>query len=140
MAQIDVDAQAMLSEFDVRRGFEYLQEDPSDDAKLHLVRAVLMAYEAGRIEMPKGRSVGRVGDMAPATESHMRGMLDSDNDVCVSILDGKRMAGIEFCNGFNGGGKSPQTRKALLALMVAMECDNVDAPYAQHPPVVITAA
>jgi hypothetical protein len=81
---------------------------------------------------PKEREVGRVGDMAPAGDTHMRVGLDNDNDVYVAVWDNdgnKGMsASIEFCNGGGGGGGSPRTRMALIELMVAMEADNAERP------------
>ena len=88
---------------------------------------------------PKGRNVGRLGDMAPPQDTHMRVLLDGDNDVCVEIWDNERgqcaRAGIEFCTGF-GGGKSPRTREALIAVMIAMEADNIECPHGQFPPAI----
>jgi hypothetical protein len=91
------------------------------------------ALSAGpQVTWPHGRMVARVGDMAPPDRSHMRVMLDDDNDVCVQIWDREhgdgQLAGIEFCCPGIGGGKSPRTREALLALMAAMEEDNITEP------------
>lgn len=49
--------------------------------------------------------------------------LDGDNDVYLSTT-GDPGEGVEFCTGGIGGGKSSRTRKALIALMVAMEHRN----------------
>lgn len=87
---------------------------------------------------PKERMVGRMGDMGPPGHTHMTVMLDGDSDALVSIWqqeqenDGK-LANIEFCTGFGGGG-SPRTRAALIALMVAIEADNAESPRKQWPP------
>ena len=75
---------------------------------------------------PKGRDVGRIGDMSP--NAHIRVGLDSDNDVYLSAWDTDSGASIEFCCPGGGGGKSSRTRMALIALMVAMEADNAADP------------
>lgn len=75
---------------------------------------------------PKQRDVGRLDDMHPG--AHLRVGLDADNDVYVSIWNGEDGANIEFCCPGAGDGKSPRTREALVALMVAMEADNADSP------------
>lgn len=76
---------------------------------------------------PKGRDVGRYGDMSPG--QHLRVGLDSDNDVYVSVWDEDGGASVEFCNpGGGGGGSSRRTREALIALMVAIEADNAERP------------
>jgi len=83
------------------------------------------------MQWPKGRAVGRAEDMG---QGHLRVLLDSDNDACVAVWDGKRAASVEFCNpGGGGGGRSPRTRIALIALMVAIEADNAASPSLQRP-------
>jgi len=46
---------------------------------------------------------------------------DGGDVVLVAINDEGRQIGLEFCT---SGGKSPNTHRALCALMVAMEKDN----------------
>ena len=77
---------------------------------------------------PQSRDVARLHDMGPS--GYLRVGLDSDNDVYVEVFDDERgqSASIEICNGGGGGGRSPQTRKALIGLMVAMEEDNAANP------------
>jgi hypothetical protein len=77
-------------------------------------------------QWPKEREVGRKGDMSPV--GHLRVGLDSDNDVYLSIYDGDGSCSVEFCCPGSGGGKSARTREALIALMIAMEQDNLDTP------------
>lgn len=77
-------------------------------------------------EWPKSNDVGRYGDMS--TSAHIRVGLDGDGDVYVSVWDETTGASIEFCNAFNGGGKSPRTREALIELMKAIEADNAEDP------------
>ena len=78
------------------------------------------------MQWPNEKDVGRIGDMSPT--DRLRVGLDSDNDVYLSICDEDGEATIEFCTSGPGGGKSPRTREALIALMVAMEADNQDDP------------
>lgn len=75
---------------------------------------------------PKMRDIGRIGDMSPS--AHIRVGLDSDNDVYLSVYDEHGGGAVEFCVPGAGGGKSSRTRKALIALMVAMEADNAADP------------
>ena len=78
------------------------------------------------IEWPKMRNVGRYADMG--VDQLICLALDDDNDVCVSVSNRHSVSNIEFCVPFSGGGKSPKTRLALIALMVAMESDNANDP------------
>ena len=78
------------------------------------------------MKFPKERDVGRYGDMSQT--AHIRVGLDGDSDVYVSVYDGQGGASIEFCTQYAGGGKSPRTREALIALMVAIEEDNAETP------------
>ena len=112
--------------------------------KAAIDRLVAAAPEQGveAIAWPKQKCVGRIGDMAPADRTHMRVMLDNDNDVIVDVWQHDeneeygRSCAIEFCNGGGGGGGSPRTRMALVALMFAMEADNAERATAskQFPP------
>lgn len=73
------------------------------------------------VAFPKGRDLFLRDDMG---QGQLRVMFDGDNDVIVAIWPyNQPSASVEFCNGFNGGGKSLETRKALIALMCAMERD-----------------
>ena len=78
------------------------------------------------MDFPKAKDVGRIGDMSPT--ARLRVGLDGDCDVYLSIRDEKGEATVEFCTAGAGGGKSPRTREALIALMVAMEADNAEDP------------
>lgn len=69
---------------------------------------------------PKAREVARIGDMSQTDA--LRVGLDSDGDVYLSITN--PLEGVEFCTIGSGGGKSPRTQEALIALMTAMEADN----------------
>lgn len=77
-------------------------------------------------QWPAARDVGRYGDMSPT--AHLRVGLDAENDVYVSVHDGKGGASVEYCTPFSGGGKSPRTREALINLMLAIEQDNAETP------------
>lgn len=78
------------------------------------------------MEWPKEKDVGRYGDMSQS--AHMRVTLDGDSDVIVSVWDDRGGASVEFCTAGAGGGKSPRTREALIALMRAIEEDNAAVP------------
>ncbi|MBK7786954.1 MAG: hypothetical protein IPJ57_20970 [Gemmatimonadetes bacterium] len=78
------------------------------------------------MKFPKKTDVGRYGDMSP--HEHLRVSLDGDHDVMVSVWDDCSGASIEFCTAGLGGGKSPRTRDALIALMCAIEDDNEKDP------------
>jgi hypothetical protein len=85
------------------------------------------------IQWPKQRHVGRMDDMHH--DGVLRVLLADDGDVCVFIgASGNGgewgSASIEFCSPGTGGGRSPSTREALIALMVAIEADNAAAPLA----------
>jgi hypothetical protein len=54
----------------------------------------------------------------------LRLLIQSDGDVIVAICHSGLMTDIEFCSPGSGGGRSPQTWKALHALAVAMRADN----------------
>lgn len=88
--------------------------------------APAVAATVQELPWPNERDVGRLEDMSPS--GSLRVGLDNDNDVYVSVFNGEAMAGVEFCNGGGGGGRSPRTRMALIALMVAMEADNAERP------------
>jgi hypothetical protein len=63
----------------------------------------------------------------------LRVILQDDGDVviCTQGMDrGLRQPGspVEFCTPMGGGGKSPHTHKALIALFRAMQLDNEENP------------
>ncbi|MNY34830.1 hypothetical protein D3C86_1692000 [compost metagenome] len=101
---------------ETQHGITFEEVDPID-AELKLPPAV---------EWPKTRDVGRIGDMSP--DDTLRVSFDSDNDVSVGVYDERGSAVVEFCTPGSGGGKSSLTRRALIALMVAMEADNAADP------------
>lgn len=86
---------------------------------------------------PKERRVGRREDMSPT--GHLEVMLDGDSDVIVAVTTGSGVddfaqASVEFCTVGVGGGGSPRTRAALIALMLAIEADNAESPRKAWPP------
>lgn len=104
------------------------QTQPED----HVARELAAASRTPPMQWPQGKAAGRVEDMG---QGHLRVVLDSDNDACVAVWDGKHSAGIEFCNpGACGGGRSRRTRAALIALMCAIEADNAERPDLAWPP------
>lgn len=132
------ESKAIAECFEVQREFETFGGESDDLSRVRLVREIVNAYKRIQRAAPTGQTVGRMGDMAPPGRSHMTVGFDADSDVCVSIWDQEHgqhgaLAGIEFCTSF-GGGRSPRTRDALVALMVAMEADNAECPQKQWPP------
>jgi hypothetical protein len=91
------------------------------------LQAATQAQQPAQQAWPKASVVGRKDDMSP--DDTLTLCLDGDNDVIVTVREGKRLSSsVEFCNGGGGGGASPRTRAALIALMVAMEADNATRP------------
>jgi flavin-dependent dehydrogenase len=77
------------------------------------------------------RVVERLEDMSP--RGRLRIIQQDDGDIIVAVQSMEEgLLGIgdsvEFCSGFGGGGKSPHTRQALLALMEAIKLDNLENP------------
>lgn len=101
---------------------------------MQLARASASSAQAepAPVAFPKQRDLFLSDDME---QGQLRVMFDGDNDVIVAIWpNGAPSASVEFCNSFNGGGKSPETRKALIALMCAMERDGAtNSPRDQVP-------
>lgn len=86
-----------------------------------------------QITWPEAKRVERSDDMSPHGDGVLQVMLDSDHDVVVSIRELHQTSSVEFCTG-PGGGHSPKTREALIALMVAIEQDNKARPDRSWPP------
>lgn len=111
-----------------------------DDAKAanYLLRgwqAAKKRYTQREAEQPfvfsKSDMVTRYEDMS--IDGFMRLFRQDDGDIIVSLFRGGRggrakMCDVEFCEPGSGGGRSSHTRKALMALMVAMEKDNEERP------------
>ena len=66
------------------------------------------------------RSVSRPSDMAQDATFAVLQEMDGDIIVCVTNNGGREQTEVQFCA---SGGKSPNTRRALVALMKAMEAD-----------------
>ncbi len=81
------------------------------------------------------RSVRRVGDMDAKRGIRIDFLRDGDITLVIEVEpnvpvrneEGKIVT-VEFCNMSGGGGTSPKTRKALIALAEAIEADNKDRP------------
>lgn len=77
-------------------------------------------------------SVSRREDMSP--RGQLRVLVDEEGDIHVAVYsdDGTgfidNSASIEFCSCGIGGGKSPNTMRALRELAKAMELDNNQYP------------
>jgi hypothetical protein len=74
------------------------------------------------IVWPKEKSVKRRDDMSSSDTLQVG--IDESGDLQVCLWTSNGYSSVEFCSGSGGGGKSPNTRLALIALMVAMEADN----------------
>ncbi len=66
------------------------------------------------------RSITRPSDMAPDAALVVLQELDGDVIVCVTNNGGREQTEVQFCA---SGGKSPNTRRALIHLMNAMQDD-----------------
>lgn len=93
----------------------------------HVAAELAAAHAAQPTAWPADKFAIRREDMGCGS---LRVLLDSDNDVCVAVMDNDgNVSVVEFCNpGGGGGGRSPKTRMALIALMVAIEADNAERP------------
>lgn len=85
--------------------------------------------ESEEVKIPKERTVaiGRLEDMSP--DGLLSVYMQDDGDMCLMIAQSQpypATATLEFCSPGSGGGKSPATHKALMALAYAMEQDNND--------------
>lgn len=110
---------------------EMVRRPPEEDLEDHVARALRKLEEVSPgWKWPEAKRVGRAEDMG---RGHLVLCLDSDNDVCVTVWDGHESATVEFCNGGGGGGRSPEVRKALIALMVAIEDENKKTPLLARP-------
>lgn len=96
------------------------------------------------IVWPKNKLVGRMGEMAPRGDMNLAVNLQDDGDViieCWEVRYGRsQQAAVEFCTVGPGGGRSPRTREALIALMVAIEADNAETPDRAWPVLLAAAA
>lgn len=111
-----------------------------EDAKAanYLLRgwqAAKKRYSQREAEQPfvfsKSDMVTRYEDMS--STGFMRLFRQDDGDIVVALFkeeSGRRAKAcdVEFCEPGSGGGRSSHTRKALMALMVAMEKDNEERP------------
>lgn len=66
----------------------------------------------------------RLEDMSP--DGALRVHLTAEGDIIVACESQGESAQVEFCNCGPGGGKSPRTHQALVALFEAMKLDNED--------------
>lgn len=86
---------------------------------------------------PKERNVGRMGEMAPPGDMQLQVHMQEDGDLVVHVSEREHerylYASCEFCTVGPGGGRSPRTRAALVALMVAIEADNEETPHRAFP-------
>jgi hypothetical protein len=64
--------------------------------------------------------------------------IQEDGDIILAILpdpseEYRYAKSVEFCTIGAGGGRSPNTRKALLELFKAIELDNLEDPQNKNP-------
>ena len=71
------------------------------------------------------RTAERMEDMSHS--GALRLHLADDGDIVVVCETEEATGRVEFCNCGPGGGKSPRTHKALIALYEAMKADNEDS-------------
>lgn len=100
----------------------YSKQDMRDCYRAGYLEARADPSEAA-IVWPKSKSVKRRDDMSPSDTLQVG--IDESGDLQVSLWTDRRgYSSVEFCaSGGNGGGRSPNTRRALIALMVAIEAD-----------------
>jgi len=76
------------------------------------------------------KCVTRAEDMSP--DGRLRIWKQEDGDLIVEVVPESSKqepsASVEFCTVGSGGGRSPHTRKALVALMEAIKRDNAESP------------
>lgn len=76
------------------------------------------------------KCVTRAEDMSP--DGRLRIWQQEDGDLIVEIVPESAKeepsVSVEFCTVGSGGGRSPHTRKALVALMAAIKLDNAESP------------
>ncbi|MDB5264954.1 MAG: hypothetical protein JWN64_525 [Parcubacteria group bacterium] len=77
----------------------------------------------------------RIGDMHPRKSLSVHQNFDGDIVVSIGVgpipiggVTGEQNAVVEFCSMINGGGRSTNTRLALVALMEAIKKDNEERP------------
>lgn len=63
-------------------------------------------------------------------EGVLRVIKTEDGDICLSCInnDNGRMVGVQFCT-LRGGGRSPETLKALIALHEAIKKDKLNGDH-----------
>jgi len=74
--------------------------------------------------------IARLEDMSP--NGHLRVFIANDGDVSVEVFDGEQFASVEFCSCGAGGGRSPNTRAAIVNLAKALDADNKADPSRAH--------
>jgi hypothetical protein len=80
------------------------------------------------------KCVTRAEDMSP--DGRLRIWQQEDGDLIVEVVPpydptstyNLASIAVEFCTVGSGGGRSPHTRKALMALMEAIKLDNAESP------------
>lgn len=96
----------------------------------HVLTAAREHYEMqtreSQLQYPVNEVLQRREDMG---QGLLRVTIQEDGDVCLTVVDDqRRVAAIEFCTPFTGGGRSPKVREALLALAKAIQDENMESP------------
>lgn len=135
LESIDKHVHALIDGTDDDETYEAMKEAVVNTfAELDRLTAELAATKRDAAEsMPEGwgsqNLVERLEDMSP--KGRLRVVFDNDGDVIVAIVPDPNShdtgGSVEFCTiGFGGGG-SPHTRNACIALFKAMERDNLES-------------
>lgn len=134
------DGRHIINQFDFEHDVKLVVDGDFEDEAARVAYANALCEKLnGGYRHPAKREAGRVGDMRPPERTHMRVGFDADGDVWIEVWEHRegeefgRSSVIEFCT-YTGGGRSPRTREALIALMVAMEEDNREEPARRWPP------
>lgn len=100
-----------------------------DQDTANRLRRILQTVTTTRAERPREPVVARRGDMGEGRKLQL--LRESDGDIIVSVLpESHRFTedSVQFCTPFMGGGSSPKTHAALVALFEAMHEDQVGRP------------
>lgn len=97
-----------------------------------LIQSLYFGQEPHPAEgLEPGKFYKRTEDMSP--DGNLTLFIEEDGDVIVSISESasvrgvtRQSASIQFCSVGSGGGRSPNTREALLSLCHAIERDNAE--------------
>lgn len=108
-----------------------LSETPAGRMLLRVAREAAAKQEDNILNGPRvpfNTFIARKEDMSQ--NGRIRLFKQDDGDMCLAVIDEHgQSAGVEFCTGFGGGGKSPKTLAALNILALAILEDNANEPF-----------